>query len=66
MELQKGKEANGYWNKERCAEEALKCETRLELKIKNNSVYEKARKFRWLDDICQHMPLVKGVWPKER
>jgi len=46
----------GYWdNKERCLEEALKCQTRSEFKRKCRGAHASARKQGWLDEVCQHM-----------
>ncbi|MFW6219427.1 MAG: GIY-YIG nuclease family protein [bacterium] len=43
------------WTKEKCAEEALKYNTRKEFADGNSSAYIRARRFKWLDDICSHM-----------
>tara|TARA_Y100001938_G_C8015582_1_gene392375 strand:+ start:315 stop:1055 length:741 start_codon:yes stop_codon:yes gene_type:complete len=45
----------GYWTKERCAEEALKYDKRNDFWHGERSAYEKARKEKWLDEICDHM-----------
>jgi predicted GIY-YIG superfamily endonuclease len=60
---------NGYWNKERCHEVALKYESRVEFQKKDHSVYQAARRKGFLDDICGHMEkLVKpnGYWTQEK
>jgi len=44
-----------YWTKERCSEEASKYFTRTEFSKKAVSAYIKARKNKWLDEICKHM-----------
>jgi hypothetical protein len=59
----------GYWTKERCHEIALTCKTRKEFGVKYSSVYQYARKYGWLDEICSHMSLrhkPNGYWTKER
>lgn len=58
----------GYWTKERCHKIALTCKTRKEFQVKYSSVYQYARKYNWLDEICTHMYYVikpKGYWTKE-
>ena len=60
---------NGYWTKERCAEEALKYQTRIEFQKNSGSVYIKSIRKKWLDDICCHMIsfiVPKGFWTKEK
>lgn len=50
---------DGYWHdKARCAEEALKYNTRTEFVKGCGSAYNIARKNDWLDDICGHMKIV--------
>lgn len=46
---------NIKWTKEKCAEEALKYNTRKEFADGNSSAYIRARRSNWLDDICGHM-----------
>lgn len=46
---------NGYWTKERCAEIAAKCGTRLEFVRANQSAYKVAQENGWLDELCSHM-----------
>jgi len=43
-----------YWTKERCQEEALKYNNRMEFK-NNNSAYSAASRKGWLSEICSHM-----------
>jgi len=43
------------WTKEKCANIALKCDSRKEFSIKYSSAYISARKNKWLNDICSHM-----------
>ena len=45
----------GYWTKERCQEEALKYESRLDFAKNSGGAYYKASKNNWLNDICSHM-----------
>jgi hypothetical protein len=45
----------GYWTKEKCGEEALKYESRVDFYKGSMGVYSKSRKNKWLDEICQHM-----------
>ena len=59
----------GYWTKEKCHAEALKCKTRNEFKIKLGSAYQAAARKGWLNEICSHItPLrkPKGYWTKEK
>ena len=44
----------GYWTRERCREEALKYNSRNELR-KNNPLYSAIKRNKWLDDVCNHM-----------
>ena len=46
---------NGYWTKERCAEEASKYKKRIDFQKKCPSAYSSAFKNGWLDEICSHM-----------
>lgn len=45
----------GYWTKDRCAELAATCSTRVEFQRNHNVAYVIAFRRRWLDDICTHM-----------
>jgi hypothetical protein len=49
------KKPNGYWAKERCAQEAKKYNTRSEFKRGSGAAYSAAVKMKYLDDICVHM-----------
>lgn len=60
-----GKLPNGYWNFEKCREEALNYKTRSEFSKYSNGAYDKARDNNWLDDICQHMKIIKRKWTFE-
>ena len=44
----KTKKPNGYWTKERCAEEALKYETKSEFQKNSGGAYRAALKHNWL------------------
>jgi hypothetical protein len=54
------KKPNGYWTKERCHEEALKYNRRVDFHKESKSAYSKAFKSGWLDDICSHMNTKKS------
>lgn len=59
---------NGYWTKERCAEEALKFASRNEYLTKSGGSYKSAKNNGWLDEICSHMESKikpKGYWSYE-
>ena len=63
------KKPSGYWTKERCQEEALKYNSKSELKKKRSRVYNISLKNKWLDEICFHMIELKkpnNYWTKER
>lgn len=45
----------GYWTKERCASEAKKYLTRTEFSIGSGGAYTKAKREKWLNEICGHM-----------
>jgi hypothetical protein len=49
------KKPNGYWNFEKCKEEALKYNTRSHFKNNSESAYVAAWQHKWLDEICNHM-----------
>ncbi len=49
------KKKNGYWTKERCAQEAKKYSKRLEFRRKSPAAFGRAFKNGWLEDICSHM-----------
>lgn len=58
------------WTFKKCKEEARKCKTRKEFYQKNNSAYNSARRYGWLEKICNHMNTKKikpkGYWTLER
>lgn len=43
------KKPNGYWNYERCYEEAMKCKTLVEFKKEHHTAYSIAVKHKWLE-----------------
>ena len=45
---------SGYWTKERCKEEALKYNTKQDLRNNNNAVYQKIYNKKWID-LFSHM-----------
>jgi hypothetical protein len=56
---------NGYWNLDRCKENALKFTTRSEWEKGEVSAYSIARKNKWLDECCGHMEEIQkpnGYW----
>lgn len=63
--FKKKRKPNGYWTKEKCAREALKFQTRSELKKEAYVIYRSAIKNRFLDDICKHMLPGNLIWTKE-
>lgn len=61
---------NIKWTFEKCLEEAKKSKTRKEFYDKNNSAYNSARRYGWLDKVCAHMKTKKvkpkGYWTLEK
>jgi predicted GIY-YIG superfamily endonuclease len=55
----------GYWNKEKCKEEALRCKNTSEL---STGAYHAILRNDWLKELCKHMKLQKpnGYWTKQR
>jgi hypothetical protein len=49
------KKYNGYWNKERCQEEALKYNGRKKFQLGSGSAFSAAKKNGWIEEICSHM-----------
>jgi hypothetical protein len=54
MKLKKVKPRN-YWTKEKCQEEALKYDRKINFLKSCKSAYNKAQDMKWLDEICSHM-----------
>lgn len=46
---------NGYWIFEKCKEEALKYDFKIDFKNNNNKAYRACLRNGWLDEICSHM-----------
>lgn len=46
---------NGYWTKEKCQQESKKYISRTQFQKNSSGAYDKARKNKWLNDICLHM-----------
>ena len=58
-----------YWTKDKCQEEALKYNNRMDFRVHSASAYQKSIQNKWLNDICSHMTLYykpNGYWTKER
>lgn len=53
--LSKIRKPNGYWAYEKCKEEALKYDKKINFINNSNGAYNAARKNNWLNDICSHM-----------
>ena len=63
------KKPDGYWNKERCAKEAMKYQVPGDFFRESKGAYGAAQRNRWLDEICGHMEYLTkrpGYWTKER
>ncbi len=61
IELRKPK---GYWTFEKCKEEALKFNSRLEFKLNSSSIWGICRKNNWLDEVCSHMKLIGNKYKR--
>ena len=56
----------GYWTKERCHKEALKYKTKAEFRQNERRAYDKAKRLKWVDEICSHMTEIRRKpWTKE-
>lgn len=53
-----------YWTLEKCKESARKYKTRTHWLKNESSPYNKARKKKWMDKCCGHMPPGKIPWTK--
>lgn len=60
-EIEKKKKPNKYWDFETCKEEALKYNSKIEFKIHSGGAYSRAKKSKWVSDICGHM--IEGCKP---
>lgn len=54
----------GYWTKEKCYEEALKCKSRGEFSEKYHYAYTTSRKKGWLEEVCSHMELIGDLYKR--
>ena len=54
----------GYWTFEKCKEDALKFNTRLEFKNNSQTTWLICRKNNWLDDVCAHMKLIGSKYKR--
>ncbi|MCE3255585.1 MAG: hypothetical protein K0R25_1079 [Rickettsiaceae bacterium] len=52
------KKPNNYWTKEMCHKEALKYNTKIELRKNSATAYKAAWQNKWLDEICSHMKIL--------
>jgi hypothetical protein len=65
----KNKPANYKWSKEKCQEEALKYNHKIDFKKNSKGAYPSALKNGWLNEICSHMIEIrkpKGYWTLEK
>jgi hypothetical protein len=53
------------WNKEACRIKALKFTTRTEFNQKSTGAYLSAQRNGWLNEICQHMNILRISWNKD-
>ena len=66
--MKRPKSYNFKWTKEKCQEEALKYNRRIDFFNENPGVYSKCQKNNWLDDFCSHMisKKLRNYWTKEK
>lgn len=60
---------NNYWNFDRCQDEALKYNKRINFRKHSSGAYSAARLNGWLNQICSHMIRFsnpQGYWTKEK
>ena len=55
----KTQKPTGYWNIEKCKDEALKYTSKHEFQCNSISAYSAAYKKGWLNEICFHMDMVR-------
>jgi predicted GIY-YIG superfamily endonuclease/isopentenyldiphosphate isomerase len=63
------KKPNNYWTFDKCQQEALNYNTKIDFKNNSRSAYKKALINNWLSQICSHMIIKRhhnGFWTKER
>ncbi len=66
--MSRGCKPAGYWTKERCHEEALKYQFKVDFSKGCTSAYSIAHRNGWLDEICGHMVIhckPVGYWTKK-
>jgi len=66
--MNRPKSYNFKWTKEKCRDEALKYNRRIDFFNENPGVYNKCQKNNWLDDFCSHMisKKLRNYWTKEK
>jgi predicted GIY-YIG superfamily endonuclease len=63
------KKPHGYWTKEKCREEALKYNRRVDFQKYSRTANSVAVNNKWMNEICSHMELLKhneNYWTKEK
>lgn len=58
------RKTKGYWTFEKCKEEALKYNSRLEFKNNSSTAWEKCRMNNWMDDVCEHMKIIGNLYKR--
>ena len=68
--MNRTKNHTGYWTKEKCIEESLKCASKKEFENRYPGGYASCRKNGWVKEISSHMNnricKEKGYWTKEK
>ena len=59
-----GSKPKNYWTKERCLEEALKYDTRVDFEKGSTSACLISRKKLWMDEICKHMRPIGNAYSR--
>lgn len=59
--LTRASRPNGYWTKERCAEAAEQCVTRIDFAKRFPAAADAAYRYGWMDDICGHMEVANAA-----
>jgi hypothetical protein len=57
------------WTKEKCKEEALKYDSKVDFYKNNSKCYDAVRRNKWIDEVCSHMKekqKPKKYWTKEK
>jgi hypothetical protein len=55
---------NGYWTYEKCQEEALKYNNKIDFQKYSSSAYNICYKNKWLIELCSHMKIEKNIKPR--